>query len=119
VDRIALGRAAENLAAADLEARGAQVLLRNFRRRTGELDIVALEHDVLLVVEVRMRSSDEYGGAAASVVPLKRARIVRTTLQLLQVHRELARWPLRFDVAVVTPRGERWELEWIRHAFDG
>jgi putative endonuclease len=119
VDRNALGRAAEDLAAAELEARGATILLRNFRRRTGELDIVARERGVLVVVEVRMRSSDDYGGAAASVVPVKRARIVRTTLQLLQAQRELARLPVRFDVAVVTPHAERWQVEWIRHAFEG
>jgi putative endonuclease len=118
VDRIALGRAAEDLAAAELESRGATILARNYRRRTGELDIVARERDVLVVVEVRMRSSEEYGGAAASIVHSKRARIVRTTLQLLQAQRELARLPVRFDVAVVTPCPGRWELQWIRHAFE-
>jgi putative endonuclease len=115
---MALGRAAEDLAAGDLEARGATILLRNFRRRTGELDIVARERDVLVIVEVRMRSREDYGGAAASVVARKRARIVRTAQQLLQMHRELARLPVRFDVAVVTPAAERWTIEWIRHAFE-
>ncbi|MFO1426964.1 MAG: YraN family protein [Steroidobacteraceae bacterium] len=115
---MALGRAAEQLAAQDLEARGATILLRNFRRRTGELDIVAREGAALVVVEVRLRSSEAYGGAAASIVRRKQARIVRTTAQLLQSHRELAHLPVRFDVAVVSVAPTRWQVEWIRHAFE-
>ena len=118
-DRQALGRAAEDLAARRLEAEGATILLRNFRRRTGELDLVAMHSGVLLVVEVRLRSRDDYGGGAASVDARKRRRLVRTTQQLLQSDRGLARWPLRFDVMAVTPTAPptEWRLEWIRHAF--
>lgn len=125
-DRAALGRAAEDLAARHLEAQGAQLLLRNFRRRTGELDVVALHGGVVLVVEVRLRSRDDYGGGAASVDAGKQRRLIRTTQQLLQSRRDLARLPLRFDVVVVTPDGAApdaadptagWRLEWIRHAF--
>ena len=119
-DRAALGRAAEDLAAQHLAAQGAEVLLRNFRRRTGELDLVALHGGVVLVVEVRLRSRDDYGGGAASVDARKQRRLIRTTQQLLQSRPDLARRPLRFDVMVVTPDdaapdGRR--LEWIRHAF--
>lgn len=118
-DRQALGRAAEDLAARRLEAEGATILLRNYRRRTGELDLVATHAGVLLVVEVRLRSRDDYGGGAASVDAHKQRRLVRTTQQLLQSNRDLARLPLRFDVIVVTPTTapDGWRLEWIRHAF--
>ena len=117
--RQALGRAAEDLAARHLEAEGATILLRNFRRRTGELDLVAMHAGVLLVIEVRLRSRDDYGGGAASVDARKQRRLVRTTQQLLQSDRGLARWPLRFDVMAVTPTAApaEWQIEWIRHAF--
>jgi putative endonuclease len=118
IDRAGLGRRAEDLAAATLEARGARVLLRNYRRRCGELDLVAREGATLVVVEVRMRSGDEYGGGAASVDRGKQRRIVLTTRQLLQRHRELAALPVRFDVAVVSPGAPAWRIEWIRHAFE-
>jgi putative endonuclease len=118
VDRAGLGRRAEDLAAAALEARGARVLLRNWRRRCGELDLVAREGTVLVVVEVRMRSGDDYGGGAASVDHAKQRRIILTTRQLLQQHRELARLPVRFDVAVVSPDAPAWRVQWIRHAFE-
>ncbi|MFM7708124.1 MAG: YraN family protein [Gammaproteobacteria bacterium] len=125
--RLVLGRAAEDLAARHLESEGATLLLRNFRRRTGELDLVASHGGALLVIEVRLRSREDYGGGAASVDAHKQRRIIRTTQQLLQSRRDLARWPLRFDVMVVTPGTtdagsatteiDGWRIEWIRHAF--
>ena len=66
-DRAAIGRLAEERAAALLESHGATILLRNFRARCGELDLVALHAGAVLVVEVRRRQRHEWGGAAASV----------------------------------------------------
>lgn len=118
-DRREIGRRAEDLAAEFLTRHGLQILTRNFRRRLGELDLVAREGDVLVVAEVRTRSSDDYGGAAASVDGWKRRRIVRATLQLLQQRRELARLRVRFDVIVVSdPFAATPRVEWIRHAFE-
>jgi putative endonuclease len=94
-----------------------RILARNFTRRCGELDIVALHAGELLVIEVRMRSTDAFGGAAASVGAGKRRRIIRTTRALLQ---RSARWrelPVRFDVIVVHPGPAARRIEWIQHAF--
>lgn len=100
-----------------LESEGAQILLRNFRARCGELDLVALQAGIVLIVEVRHRQRHEWGGAAASVDARKRQRILRTTRRLLQCHPELNRRPLRFDV-IVSEGDAEGELRWIRHAFD-
>ncbi|HTY49925.1 MAG TPA: YraN family protein [Steroidobacteraceae bacterium] len=108
------GRAAEDTAAAFLSSQGARILLRNYRRRAGELDIVALCAGVLVIAEVRTRASSAYGGAAASVDARKQRRVVRAAQQLLQQHREYARLPVRFDVVVVSGPA----VEWIRHAFE-
>jgi putative endonuclease len=116
--RMALGRRAEQLAVEHLEQHGAEILLRNFRRRSGELDVVARWRDMLLVVEVRLRSRRDFGGSAASVDTGKQRRIIRTTRQLLQCHPALARWPVRFDViAVEVDAHGKLQLEWIAHAF--
>jgi putative endonuclease len=117
--RRAAGIEAERLAALHLRAHGLEILLRNYRRRTGELDLVARDRDLLVVVEVRMRSSGACGGAAASIDGRKRARIVRTTAQLLQQRRDLRDLRVRFDVMLVgsleaTPP----TLEWIPQAFE-
>ena len=114
-----LGRQAESAAAAYLHAQGAHILLRNYRCRCGELDIVArLASGELAIVEVRTRSSSEYGGAAASVDAGKRQRLVRAANRLLQQRRDLAKLRARFDVIVVTdPFGDAPHIEWIKHAF--
>jgi putative endonuclease len=119
IDRRGIGAAAESVAASYLVAEGAEILLRNYRRRLGELDVVARLGDVLLIVEVRTRSSDAFGGAAASVTGAKRRRIVRAARQLLQRRRDLARLRARFDVIVVRdPLAAHPSVEWLRGAFE-
>jgi len=105
---------AENSACAFLESQGFTIVMRNFLRRVGELDVVARAGDLLVVAEVRTRSSDRYGGAAASIGPAKQRRIVATAALLLQRHRELRQCRVRFDVLIV--RDGR--IEWLKHAFD-
>jgi putative endonuclease len=112
------GRRAEDLAAEFLRAQGCEILLRNFRRRLGELDIVARCGGVLIVAEVRTRASDAYGGAAASVGSAKQRRIAHAASALLQQRADLARLPVRFDVIVVRdPHASEPAIEWIQHAF--
>ena len=113
MERQRTGRDAEDAAVRFLECRGLTVLLRNYRRRLGELDIVAREGDILVIVEVRTRSSQQFGGAAASVDLRKQARIRRAAALLLLHRRDFAALRVRFDVIAVNRGG----LEWIKHAF--
>ena len=113
-----IGQAAENIAADFLRDKGLEILERNYLRRLGELDIIAREHDVLVIAEVRTRATDRYGGAAASVDPRKQQRLIRAAAQLLQQRRDLSHLRVRFDVMVVLDIGrERPRVDWIRHAF--
>lgn len=118
MDRRQLGIAAEDRAALFLVQNGLEVLVRNYRRRAGELDIVALERGVLVIVEVRFRSRATYGGAAGSVHGLKQARIVRAAQSLLQRHKEWRRLPVRFDVVVIEGSASDGDIRWLRHAFE-
>jgi len=112
------GSRAEELAAKFLRASGCEILQTNFRRRLGELDIVARHGNLLLLAEVRTRATSAYGGAAASVDRRKQQRIARAASQLLQQRHDLAALPVRFDVVVVTdPESTSPKIEWIRHAF--
>lgn len=114
-----LGRAAEDAAVALLGSQGARVVLRNYRCRMGELDVIArLDPDVLLIVEVRARSRADFGGGAASVDAAKRRRIVRTARHLLQGAPELRRLRARFDVVEVQVRGGQLHCNWIKAAFE-
>jgi len=113
------GRRAEELAAEFLRAQGFEIVQRNYLRRLGELDLIARGAQLLIIAEVRTRSSAAYGGAAASVDRRKQQRITRAARALLQQRADLARLPVRFDVIVVRdPHGAAPRIEWIRHAFE-
>ena len=108
------GDAAEDAAAEHLTAAGCRIVARNARYRDGEVDLVARERDLLVFVEVRMRVSARFGGAAVSVDSVKQKRIARAAQHwLLREYGE--RWPAcRFDVVTVDGGGT---IEWIRDAF--
>lgn len=119
VNRRQLGHSAEELACAFLIAQGLHIELRNFRQRVGELDVVARQDDVLVIAEVRTRTSEQFGGAAASISHRKRQRLVRTAKLLLQRRGDLCGLRVRFDVLIVHRAGHTdARVEWIQHAFD-
>jgi putative endonuclease len=113
MERQRIGQAAEDAAVEFLKTQGLEILLRNFRLRLGELDIVARDGDTLVIVEVRRRSSNRFGGAAASVDFRKQAKLRRAAALLLQQRKTLAALCVRFDVIALGPAG----IEWIKHAF--
>jgi putative endonuclease len=119
-DRQQSGRDAEDAAARFLEERKLTILVRNYRCRTGELDIIAeTAEGVVVIAEVRLRADTRYGGGAASVDWRKQRRIQRATCHLLARRPALARRALRFDVLDLAPDGANgYRIEWIRQAFE-
>ncbi len=121
-ERQQVGRSAEDRAVRLLEAAGLTILVRNYLCRMGELDIVALADTaagaatLLVIAEVRMRASSDYGGAAGSITYAKQRRIVLATRHLLAARPQLQKLPIRFDVVLV-PSGAA-APEWLRAAFD-
>jgi putative endonuclease len=114
-----LGARAEQIAGDYLQARGLTLLERNYRRRLGEIDLVALDGGVLVIAEVRTRSREDFGGAAASITRAKQRRIIRAATQLLQQHRDYAALPVRFDVLIVSGLDSKAaQVNWLRHAFE-
>ena len=112
------GDAHEDAALRLLQAAGLVLLARNLHCRAGEIDLAMREGDVLVLVEVRSRQADAYGGAAASIGRDKQARLARAAAHWLP---ELARrhWrgrppAVRFD-AVLFDGGQ---VQWLRAAFE-
>lgn len=108
------GDAAESQALALLQSHGLELLLRNYRCRFGELDLVMRERDTVVIVEVRRRSRTDFGGALASVDHAKQRRLLRAARQLLAEQPRLARHPFRFDVVGFDADGAP---QWMRDAF--
>lgn len=95
------GRDAEDRAAAFLEERGFRVLERNFRTRSGELDLICEDGDCLVFVEVRSRASGDRGDALETVGIAKQRQIARIAQQYLDRRRPRHR-DIRFDVVGIT-----------------
>ncbi len=79
----ALGRDGEQVAAEYLERSGLRILARNWRCSEGEIDIVAAERRVLVVVEVKTRSSTRYGTPVEAITRAKRRRLRRLAVRWL------------------------------------
>ncbi|NND69856.1 MAG: YraN family protein [Halioglobus sp.] len=111
----------ERRAARLLVRSGLQIVARNFRARTGEVDIIALDGPVLVFVEVRARSNRAFSSAAASVDHRKQRKLYRTAQSFLQRHPQWRDSACRFDVVAFEPRQSATDLtpNWIRGAFTG
>ena len=115
--RIALGKTGEDLACVELEKRGYAVLARRYRRRGGELDIVARDGPTLVFVEVKARDGRAFGEAAEAVTVFKRRRITRLAVDYMTRH-HLADCACRFDVVSIHVDSGRAEIEVFQNAFD-
>lgn len=108
-----IGQRGEDAALRHLESAGLTLLERNYRCRGGEIDLVMQQGATLVLVEVRLRSSARFGGAAASVGPRKQRRFTLAAKHLMLTRPEYRRMPARFDVVAI----DNAEIRWIRDAF--
>lgn len=100
--RAEIGALGERLAVEHLQSLGLRVLTRNWRCRYGELDVIAADDAARIVVfvEVKTRTSDQFGGIEQAVTPEKVRRLRR--LAGLWLARQDARWSgVRIDVVGV------------------
>lgn len=113
-----IGELGERVAVDFLRAEGRRVLYRNFRApRGGEVDIVARDGEVLSFVEVKTRTSEEFGRPLDAVDREKEALIERGADEWLRLlgTREV---PWRFDVVeVILREGELPKVHVVRDAF--
>jgi putative endonuclease len=116
----ATGDSGEERALEHLIARGLMLVAGNFKspgRGGGEVDLIMRSADgALAFVEVRQRSSANFGGAAASISATKRQRIVFAAQHYIS---RLARIPrCRFGVVGLPGQGQNMQIEWLQAAFD-
>jgi len=101
-----------------LATQGLQWLESNYRCRFGEIDLIMRAGDTLCFIEVRFRKSLDFGGAAASITPAKRRRIIKTALFYLATQPRPPRHALRFDVLLIQQQpGSGLDFNWIQNAF--
>jgi putative endonuclease len=115
--RITLGQIGEDLACRELERRGYAIVARRYRRRGGELDIIARDGATLVFVEVKTRDGRQFGGGAEAITGLKRRRMIQLALDYLGRHR-LTNAPCRFDVVSIELENGCPAIEVFQNAFD-
>lgn len=114
-----LGSAGEDHAADYLRQQGWRILVRNYRHRLGEIDLIALDGDTIVFVEVKTRSGASHGLPLDAVHHDKQQRITRIALAYLKQCGWLERRS-RFDViSIVWPGADQPpQLSHYRHAFE-
>ena len=116
--RQSLGKIGEDLACGELERRGYAIVARRYRRRGGELDIVARDGETMVFVEVKAREGREFGEGAEAIGGWKQRRMTAVALDYLARH-QLTNAPCRFDVVSILLReAEDPVIEVYRNAFD-
>lgn len=112
------GAEAEELACRHLQQQGLYLVERNYRCQRGEIDLIMRDGASMVFVEVRYRRSTRFGSGAESIDRRKQAKLAAAALHYLQSHRDAAKCPARFDVVSITSNGNRYEIDWIRNAFE-
>ncbi|WP_163339723.1 YraN family protein [Desulfopila sp. IMCC35008] len=113
-----LGASGEDIAANHLCKNGYNVLKRNFRNRSGEIDIIARDGDVLTFIEVKTRRSEKHGSPAAAVTYRKQQQISKVALYYLALH-NLFDHDARFDVvSILLRKNQVPDIEIIKNAFE-
>ena len=116
-DRVIFGKIGEDLACRELERRGYAIIARRYRRRGGELDIIARDGATLVFVEVKARDGRAFGEAAEAVTMIKRRRMAQIALDYVMRHR-LTNCPCRFDVVSISLDSGGPVIEVYQNAFD-
>ncbi len=94
------GQEGETIAADYLKKRGYKIVEQNFRCSIGEIDLIAWEGETLVFVEVKARSSSQFGGPEGAVTLRKQEKIIRVASAYLQ-QKKLLTVLCRFDVVAV------------------
>ena len=108
-----LGERGETIAARHLTRLGLVLVDRNWRCDAGEIDLVLRDGAVLVICEVKTRTSTDYGDPLEAVTPTKVARLRRLAARWLRVH-DCHPEDVRIDmVGVLAPPGRPVEVEHV------
>lgn len=100
VSNIIRGKSGENLAEDFLISKGYNILERNYRNKIGEIDIIAMDKDILVFIEVKTRTSTSYGYAFEAVDLRKQRKIINTSMVYVK-YKKYIDTQLRYDIIEV------------------
>ncbi len=110
------GKQAEQTALDYLENSGLIEVTRNFRSRTGEIDLIMLDRTTLVFIEVRSRNSNSFISPLETIDYRKQRKIVLTSRFFLQRYKGEYEC-CRFDIITLTGKIDSPQIDWIKNAF--
>ena len=111
------GKFAENAACNYLKKHGLKLIMRNYSCRYGEIDIIMWDKEILVFVEVRARTNQNFLASLESINCAKQNKIIKTAIFYLQQKRQLNKIFYRFDVVAVKQIEGKLKFHWIQNAF--
>jgi putative endonuclease len=113
-----LGKRGETLATNFLKENGYTILTRNYRRLSGEIDIIARDGDYLVFIEVKTRTGTSHGHPLEAIT-LRKQRQISKVAQCYLAEKNLFDTTARFDVvSIVMSRNNQAQVEIVTNAFD-
>ncbi len=116
--KMRLGKIGEDKACEYLEKKAYIIMERNFRCKTGEIDIIACREEQLCFVEVKTRSSIEYGFPSEAVDRKKRKNILCSAKCYLMQNTRFENYKYRIDIIEVLAMGGRYYIHHMENAFE-
>lgn len=111
------GKYGEDLAAKFLAGIDYEIVERNYLIRGGEIDIIALDGETTVIVEVKLRGSDDFGTAIESITPSKIRSLIKTT-KFYALEKKV-KGLLRIDLIAIDFKDGKPEIDHIQNITEG
>ena len=112
-----LGKSGEESAVGFLKKNGYKILIKNYKTKLGEIDIIAHDKDTIAFIEVKTRRSDRFGLPQEAVLSTKQRQMAKAALVFLKENNLLDK-KARFDVVSVMYSQGVPKLDLIKNAFE-
>ncbi len=110
-----LGKKGEQLAVDFLLKKGYEVIERNYRFDKAEVDIIAQQKDILAIIEVKTRSTTDFGNPQDFVKPKQIQRLVKAVDEYVNVNGLDVE--VRFDIIAIVKENKTYKIEHLENAF--
>ena len=115
-EHIVIGQKGEALAVAYLESKGYTILETNWRFKRAEVDIIAKDHNILVFIEVKTRSTDFFGQPEEAITE-KKQKIIADASSVYMEHIN-HNWEIRFDyISIIYEDSDNFRVKHFPDAF--
>ena len=112
-----IGNRYEEIALNFLLKKKLSLIIKNFKTKIGEIDIILTDKEFLVFVEVRFREDNDYASGLESITYQKQRKIIKTAQMFLVHNKEYQNFYCRFDVISISRYDNKIQIHWIKNAF--